>query len=130
MTAPITTRFIANAIRLIDKTIPDPNAEWVSVSDAAATPDEPWVVGGRVSVKTPIRILFDRDTREDRQLDRYEDGSTRRTGQTNAYMYPIAGLEPKLQDTVIWNGTEYTVVNIDPIQPIDDVILYTMELIK
>lgn len=125
--APITAEFIELAIELIDEFIPEPNCEWFSIqNDNVSDVDKPWRVTVGNSVKRPVRILFTLDALEDRQLLKYLKGTEANDGQVNGLMYH-SGFEPKLKDIVKWNDQELVIRAINPIAPIDSVIIYDLE---
>lgn len=123
----VTEEFAQLTIELIDEFIVAPNATWVTVNDNAEESNKPYRFEQPVTTETLVKILFDRDDLENRQMLRYGRETAFVDGQVNGWMYPYQGLEPKLKDTVIWNGRVLNVNAIDPIQPIDYPILYFIE---
>lgn len=127
MAQAITLEFIELAVELIDDFVEEPNAVWVSIAnDSVADSDEPWNTTVGNSKKYDVKIVFTQDALEDRQLLRYLDKTAMRTGQVNGIMYDT-GFAPKLKDIVKWDSKELVVRAIDPIQTIDDVIVYILE---
>ena len=128
MVAPITTEFVELAQEMIDEFIPSPNTVWVSQSEnAVADPLKPFMVTKPTETSYNVKILFARDDLEDRQFYRYRKDTSMADGQINGWMYKSASFTPKLKDTVKFNGDVLTVNAIDPIQPVDGVILYFLE---
>ncbi|MCC6271127.1 MAG: hypothetical protein IT190_07605 [Microbacteriaceae bacterium] len=124
---PLTIEFIELAIELIDEAIPTPNAVWVSISsDAVDDVDEPWKTVQGQSTEYPVRLLFTLDALEDRQLLKYLKHTEANDGQVNGLMYRT-DFEPTLKDIVKWNNQELVVRAINPITPIDGVIIYVLE---
>jgi hypothetical protein len=126
-TAPITIEFIELAIELLDEVIPQPNALWVSIAnDTVEDIDEPWKTIHGSSTERAVKILFTMDALEDRQLLKYLKNTETNDGQINGIMYRT-DFEPSLKDIVKWGGQELVVRAIDPIKPIDEVIIYVLE---
>ena len=125
---PLTLEFAALAKELIDEFIEVPNAVWVSTSEnPAADSNSPFVVTRPTTTEHQVKILFVRDQLEDRQLLQYLKKTTRVTGQVNGLMLPYTGFTPTLKDTVRFNGKTLDVKAIDPVQPIDQPIIYFLE---
>lgn len=122
-----TEEFIEVAIEIIDDFVEEPNAVWLSVSNGeVADTDEPWNVTRGDTEPHDIRIVFLQDALEDRQLLKYLKGRVVNSGQVNAIMYR-QGFDPKLKDIVQWQGQQLEVRAIDPVQVIDEPIVYIME---
>lgn len=125
---PTTVEFAAMAVEMIDEFITNTNAVWVSSAEnTVSDSNKPWEVGSSVETRTNVKILFLRDKLEDRQLLRYLKEAPLSSGQVNGLMYPYS-FTPRLKDSVEFQGKTYSVHAIDPIQPIDQPILYTLEL--
>jgi hypothetical protein len=121
-------RFAALAVKLIDNYIEVPNAVWSSVADnPVLDANSPFVVGKPTISEYAVKILFSQDDLEDRQFRRYRRKSTFVDGQVNGFMLAYAEFEPRLKDTVTVGNTNLLVQAIDPIQPIDQVLIYLLE---
>ena len=118
--------FIPLARELIDDFVEQENAVWVQIGEDVKDPDEPWKVTRGTSVEYAVKIVFLQDTLEDRQLLRYLKKTEVDTGNVNGIMYSY-GFEPSLKDIVKWNGRELAINNVDPISPVDEVIIYMIE---
>lgn len=126
--AETTQEFLQLAIELIDEFVPEPNAVWESNSDnLVADEDFPFIVGKPERTDFAVKILFDRDKLEDRQLLRYLKDTALVQGQVNGWMYPYEGFTPKLKDTVRFNNQTFGIRAIDPVMPIDYPIIYFIE---
>lgn len=124
----LTTEFLELAQELMEEVIETPNAVWVSLSNnVVADASKPYEVSKPTKTEHPCFILFDRDDLEDRQFNRYHDKSEVVDGQINGYLLPIEGVTPKVKDVMIWNDEQFVVNAIDPIAPIDSVIIYFVE---
>jgi|TARA_R110002096_G_scaffold321278_5_gene515399 hypothetical protein len=129
MTQATTTEFVEFSVELIDSFIETTNATWVSVSDNTynTSNDTPYIIEKPTLTETPVKILFQRDDLEDRQLNKYRKETSLSDGQINGWMYAYSNFQPKLKDIVYWQGYTLNVAAIDPVQPIDDVIVYFIE---
>lgn len=122
-----TQEFAEMAVEMIDEFIESPNAVWVANKDGEPIEGESWNVKRGDFLLHNVKILFLQDSLEDRQLIKYLKGTEANDGQINGIMYRYT-FEPRLSDTVRWNGRELTVRAIDPVAPIDHPIIYMLEL--
>jgi len=128
-TYPADIKFSRIAAKLINKYIPTTNASWFVVSNnPTVDPNKPYIVGKSTTTEYDVKILFVQDDLEDRQFLRYRKSTTVVDGQVNGYMLAYNEFEPKLKDVVNFGDERLLTVNaIDPIQPIDKVLLYFIE---
>jgi len=122
-----TIEFQELAHELFDDFYDFKNAIWVSLSNSPETnSDEPWNVEQATRTEHPVRIAFLQDALEDRQLLKYAKGRVTNSGQVNGLMESV-NFTPKLKDIILWQGKEIVVRAVDPIQIIDEAIVYILE---
>lgn len=129
MSYELDNEFIEMAIDLIDDAIPEPNAVWRSIAnDTVVDQDKPWKTTLGTTTDFDVRILFNADMLQNRQLLRYLALTEIPVGNVNALMYRTE-FEPTLKDIVIdLDGKELKVLSINAIKPIEQVILYLLRL--
>ena len=126
MTAPITTEFLETAKELIDEFIPDVNATWCCVNEGNTDPNKPWEQTKRLITKRDVKIFFFTKFAIESWI-KYIQDTELGTGQIQGIMYPYSSFTPNKVDFVEFNGEELTIRQINPLQPIDDVICYFVE---
>lgn len=120
--------FIAVAREIIDDFVEMPNAIWVSTpTDIAPDPLKPWEVTPGVEIEHAIRMIFLPEDRIGRETLNYIPESVMSKGHVYGITYDH-GFEMTLKDTVVYGGRSLTVQSIDPIQPVDQAIIFIVVL--
>ena len=92
------------------------------VAAALADPNKPWEKSPDTIIDIPVRILFELDDLEDRQLIHYLKNTETQRGLVNGLMHAV-DFEPATTDTVVRSGKELVIATLDVLAP-GDVILY------
>ena len=125
MVAPITTEFIEVAKDLIDDFIPETNAVWCSVQETV-DPTKPYEQPKRLITKRDVKIFFFTQYSSEAWQQYFPDTEFQ-TGRVQGIMYKYDTFVANKVDFVEFNDEELTIKQLDPMQPIDDIICYFME---
>ena len=116
--------FLPFACELIDEFIEKVNSIWVSIAeDTESDPATPWDITPGANIERAIKMIFLPESRVGREFLQYVPDSMMNRG----YIYGIMcnhGFEPKIKDIVIYNDQHLTVHSVNPIQPVDQSIVY------
>ncbi len=126
MAQALTTEFLELAIELIDEFCTVDNAVWQSSEEGTTDPAKPWEQNTGLVTEYDVRLIL---IPHGMETLKYMSSMETIEGHVVGYMYPVTDFVPSPKDTVLFQDEKYNVEKIIEYRPVDEVVLYELDLL-